>query len=110
MVIGIIGSLELSSLVPGTWRLSTSMVIQAAVLAVVMYVVYKIVSLVQRGRRVQHEFGDMPGPEGTHWLFGSFYYVSIQLPLVKINPPKIEHKIVNIFLPTSFNIYMSRDM
>ena len=88
MVFGIIGSLELSSLVPGTWRLSTSMVIQAAVLAVVMYVVYKIVSLVQRGRRVQHEFGDMPGPEGTHWLFGSFYYVSIQLPLVKINKKK----------------------
>lgn len=74
MVFGIIGSLELSSLVPGSWRLSTSLVLQTTALALVLYVIFKVVSLIVRGRRVQRDFGDYPGPKETHWLFGSFYY------------------------------------
>lgn len=77
MVFGIIGSLELSSLVPGSWRLSTSLVLQTTALALVLYVIFKVVSLIVRGRHVQRDFGDYPGPKETHWLFGSFYYVSM---------------------------------
>ena len=76
MVFGIIGSLELASLVPGSWRLSTSLVLQTTAIALALYVVFKIASLIQRGRRVHRDFGDFPGPKETHWLFGSFYFVS----------------------------------
>ena len=77
MIFGITGSLELASLVPASWRLSTSLVLQTAALVFVVYVVIKIINFVLRGRRIQKEFGDYPGPKETHWLFGSFYYVSI---------------------------------
>ena len=76
---GITGNLELSSLVPISWRMSTSMVLQTTALAVVIYIVYKIASLILRGKCVQRDYGDLPGPEETHWLFGSFYYVSMQV-------------------------------
>ena len=77
MVFGITGTLELASLVPSSWRLSTSLVLQTSALVLLVYAVFKIVNFILRSRRLQKEFGDYPGPKEAHWLFGSFHCVSI---------------------------------
>ena len=76
MVLSIIGSLELMSLVPGSWRLSASMVLQTTAFATLIYFLYRVVRLVHYVRWVNKVYGDMPGPKERHWFFGSFYYVS----------------------------------
>ena len=75
MFLGIIGSLEITSLVHGSWRLSASMVLQTTALAVVIYIIYRVARLVHYIRWVNKVYGDMPGPKERHWFFGSFYYV-----------------------------------
>ena len=57
-----------------TWTLSVAVVLRTTVVAFLVYVVYKVIRLVQYIRWANKEFGDAPGPKERHWFFGSFYY------------------------------------
>ena len=76
MLLGIIiDALEITSLVPGTWRFSASVVLQSTAIAALVCFIYRVTRLVNYVRWVNKVYGDLPGPKERHWFFGSFYYV-----------------------------------
>ncbi|XP_052819369.1 leukotriene-B4 omega-hydroxylase 3-like [Mya arenaria] len=68
----ILGSLDVASLVPATYRASTSLVLQTVLLAAGLYIFGKLVTFIRWHRRTDKLFGNVPGPKERHWLFGSF--------------------------------------
>lgn len=75
MLLGIIiDALEITSLVPGTWRFSASVVLQSTAIAALVCFIYRVIRLVNYVRWVNKVYGDLPGPKERHWFFGSFYY------------------------------------
>ena len=77
---GILGSLEVTSLVPGSWRQSGSMILQTTALTILIWIVLKVVQYVRYRRWLEKEFGDAPGPKEKHWLFGNLANVSYSQP------------------------------
>lgn len=69
---GLLGSLDLASLVPGTYRASTSLVLQTLLLAGVVLGLFKLVAFLKRRMRNERIFGNLPGPKERNWLYGSF--------------------------------------
>ena len=88
---GILGSLEVTSLVPGSCRLSGSMILQTTALAILLWIVLKVVQYVRYRRWLEKEFGDAPGPKEKHWLFGSLANVSYSQPFAAAHVDKQIH-------------------
>lgn len=71
-MLSLIGSLDLTSLVPSTYRASTSLVLQTTLLIGAIFAIFKLISFIRYRRQVERIFGDLPGPKERNWLYGSF--------------------------------------
>lgn len=71
-MLGFLGSLDLTTLVPGTYRASTSLILQTTFLIGAIFVVFKIISFIRYRLHIEKVFGNLPGPKQRNWLYGSF--------------------------------------
>lgn len=74
-MLSLLGSIDFTSVVPATYRASTSLVLQTTFAAGAIYVVIKLLLFIRKFRRQEKLYWDLPGPKKRSLMRGSFCVV-----------------------------------
>jgi len=74
-MLSLLGALDFTSMVPASYRASTSLVLQTTLAASGIYVLVKLVLFIRHFRQQMKLFGNLPGPTKANLMRGSFCVV-----------------------------------
>lgn len=67
--------MDVPKVVPRSWNITESLLLQGVIVLVGTFVVYKVFSLVNFVRQLKKSFENVPGPTGRHWFYGHLHLV-----------------------------------